>query len=214
MDKKLKIGLLISGRGTNMVAIMDAIDDGSLDAEIQVVVSNRPDAKGLTIAQDRGFTTFPLDAKTFPSKVDYEQEVVRVLKGRGVEFLVLAGYMQILGPDILKAFTGRIINIHPSLLPAFKGLRAQRQAMEAGVKFSGCTVHFVDESLDGGPIISQEVVPVLEDDTEESLADRILLEEHKLYPKVLQLLAEGRLVIDKKKVRILGKKKEVIAAKG
>ena len=179
-----------------MEAILKSIKNGNLDAEVQVVISNNPNAKGLDIAKEYGITTFVLEISSFPNKSEYEKEIVQILKGQSVDWVVLAGYMRLLGQDLLSAYENKIVNIHPSLLPSFKGLNAQKQALDYGVKYSGCTVHFVDQFLDSGPIILQAVVPVQEDDTVESLSDRILVEEHKLYPKAIQLLIEKNLQPD------------------
>ena len=179
------ISIFISGRGSNMVAIADAIRDGRIaDAEIAVVVSDQPDAPGLTIAQERGLKTVTIQ-RAGRKREEHEKEILSVLRDEGVVLICLAGYMRVLSPFLVDAFKNRILNIHPSLLPAFPGLHAQRQALEHGAKVSGCTVHFVDNTLDGGPIIAQRTVPVLPDDTEETLSARILEQEHILYPEAV-----------------------------
>ncbi len=188
----MRIGILISGRGSNMAAILDAVRDGRVrDAEIAVVLSDRPSAAGRLRARDRGIKTALVERKG-STREEHEREIIKVLRERGVELVCLAGYMRLLSPFFIEEFRGRILNIHPSLLPAFPGLDAQRQAIEHGVKYSGCTVHFVDESLDGGPIVAQRVVPVLDTDTPDTLAARILVEEHKAYPEALALVCSGR----------------------
>jgi phosphoribosylglycinamide formyltransferase-1 len=188
----MRIGILISGRGSNMVALLDAVRDGRVrDAEIALVVSDQPSAAGRLRARDRGIKTALVERKG-RTREEHEREIMRVLKERGVELVCLAGYMRLLSPRFVEEFRGRILNIHPSLLPAFPGLDAHRQAIAHGVKYSGCTVHFVDESLDGGPIITQRVVEVLDSDTPDTLAARILHEEHIAYPEALALVCSGR----------------------
>lgn len=188
----MKIGILISGRGSNMVALADAVRDGRVPgAEIAVVLSDKPSAAGRIRARDRGLKTALVERKG-RTREEHEREIISTLRAHGVELVCLAGFMRLLSPCFVEEFRGSILNIHPSLLPAFPGLDAQRQAIDHGVKFSGCTVHFVDETLDGGPIIMQRVVPVLDADTEEALAARILLEEHKAYPEALALVCGGK----------------------
>ncbi|HVF42612.1 MAG TPA: phosphoribosylglycinamide formyltransferase [Pyrinomonadaceae bacterium] len=188
----MRIGILISGRGSNMVALLDAVRDGRVrDAEIAMVVSDQPSAAGRLRARDRGIKT-ALVEREGRTREEHEREMIRVLRGQGVELVCLAGYMRLLSPRFVGEFRGRILNIHPSLLPAFPGLDAQRQAIEHGVKYSGCTVHFVDETLDGGPIVTQRVVPVHDSDTPDTLAARILHEEHQAYPEALALVCSGR----------------------
>ncbi len=193
------VGVLISGRGTNLQAIIDAIASGQLEARIAVVVSNRPDAPGLARAQAAGIETLVIDHRDtarFPTREAYDREVVRELKTRGVELVCLAGFMRLLSPEFIRAYPNRILNIHPSLLPAFPGLHAQRRAWEHGVKVSGATVHLVTEELDAGPIIVQEPVPVHDDDTPETLEARILTVEHRLYPEAIRIVLEGRWRLD------------------
>lgn len=189
-----KLGILLSGRGSNFEAIADSIQAGRLPAEIAVVISNRADAPGLDAARRRG-----LNAKLIPSKgrqrEDHDAEVVAALREAGVDFICLAGYMRLLSLGFIRAFPNRILNIHPSLLPAFPGLEAPKQAIEYGAKVSGCTVHFVDEHLDSGPIILQKTVPVLEGDDEHSLAARILEQEHVAYTEALRLLLSGEVEV-------------------
>ena len=197
-----KIGVLASGRGTNLQAIIDAIENGEVDARIALVLSDQPDAPALERANKHGIESLWLDPKQFSGKKEYDRAVAGKLKEKGVDLVCLAGYMLILGPEFIRTFEGKIINIHPSLLPAFPGLNVQQQAIDCGVKFSGCTVHFVNEEVDAGPIILQAVVPVHESDDAESLAGRILIQEHLIYPRAIQLIAENRLHIDNRKVFI------------
>ena len=187
-----RLGILLSGRGSNFMAIADNVAAGKIPAEIAVVVSNHPGAAGLEEAQRRG-----LDARMIPSKglerEEYDRQVVAVLKEKRVELVCLAGFMRLLSPYFVSQFPNRILNIHPSLLPAFPGLEAQRQALEYGVRITGCTVHFVDENLDAGPVIVQAAVPVLDDDTPETLSARILAEEHRIYTEAINLVLSGTL---------------------
>jgi len=185
------LGLLISGRGSNLQAIIDAVHDGRLDAHIAVVISNRADAHGLERARAAGIATLVRDHKGWPSRDAYEAVLVEDLRARDVQLVCLAGFMRLLGATFVNAFPGRILNIHPALLPAFSGLHAQRQAVEHGVKVSGVTVHLVDTNLDAGPIVMQAAVPVLDGDTEDTLADRILVEEHRIYPAAIQRILDG-----------------------
>ena len=208
MAGKLPIGVLISGSGTNLQAIIEAIEAGKLDARIEIVLSNRADAYGLTRAKDHGLSTEVLDHKKFTSREAFDEAVVKLLRARGVELVVLAGFMRLLSPVFVKAFSNRIMNIHPALLPSFPGLHVQKRAVEHGVRFSGCTVHFVNEECDEGPIIIQAVVPVFPDDTEESLAARILKQEHRIYPRAIQLYSEGRLRVDGRRVVVEGLRRD------
>jgi len=205
---KLKIGALASGRGSNVEAILKNIKSGYLPCEMRIVISDNKDARVLKIAKEYGVKAVYLDPgkRKYTLEPEREEEYARVLKEEGVELVVLAGFMRILKGALLREFKNRIMNIHPSLLPSFKGLEAQKQAWEYGVKVAGCTVHFVDETVDGGPIILQKCVPVLEDDTPETLAQRILKEEHKIYSEAIKLFAEGRLKIEGRRVRILERK--------
>jgi len=202
MAELLKLGVLISGNGSNLQSIIDNIEKGSIKALIKIVVSNNPDAYGLTRAKNHGIPFAIIKNGDYKSKEDFDTQLVNILKDNGVELVALAGFMRIISPILLKAFPGRILNIHPALLPSFPGLHGQKQAVDYGVKYSGCTVHFVDEGVDTGPIIIQSAVPVLDDDTEETLAARILKEEHKIYPQAINLFAEGRLEIKGRKVFI------------
>ena len=205
----LKLGVLVSGRGSNLQAIIDAIQSGSLHADIAVVVSNKKTALGLERAQSHGLNTVFHDPKPFAGTANpreaYDQALVDILQSHGVELVILAGYMRIVTPILLKAYQWKVMNIHPSLLPAFPGLAAQQQALDWGVKVSGCTVHFVTEGVDEGPIILQAAVPVLEGDTSETLSARILQEEHRIYPLAIQLFGEKRLHIQDRQVSILTK---------
>lgn len=203
MDK-LPIGVLISGSGTNLQAIIDAIEAGKLDAKIEVVVSNKANAFGIERARRHGILTEVLDHRSFSSREAYDEAVVAILRQRRVALVVLAGFMRLLSPGFIRAFANRIMNIHPALLPAFPGLNVQQRAVEHGVRFSGCTVHFVNEECDEGPIIIQAVVPVLPDDTGETLAARILELEHRIYPRAIQLYAAGRLQIVGRRVVVQG----------
>lgn len=185
----MKIGILISGRGSNMVALVDAVKSGEIPAsEVVVVISDKADAGGLVKARDRGVETVVIERRG-RSREQHDAEIIRELARRGVELVCLAGYMRLLSPSFVQAFPNQIINIHPSLLPAFPGLDAQRQAYEAGVKVTGCTVHYVDELLDHGEIILQKEVEVLDDDTVETLSARILEQEHTLYVEAIKTLA-------------------------
>jgi phosphoribosylglycinamide formyltransferase 1 len=204
MRRQVLIGVLISGSGTNLQSIIDAIEAKELDAKIQVVLSNRADAYGLMRAKKHRIPVEVLDHKRFPSREAFDQAVVDILRAREVELVVLAGFMRLLSSVLVGAYSNRIMNIHPALLPAFPGLHVQKKAVEHGVRFSGCTVHFVNEACDEGPIIIQAVVPVFPEDTEESLAVRILEQEHRIYPRAIQLYSEGRLRIEGRKVFVDG----------
>jgi phosphoribosylglycinamide formyltransferase-1 len=200
----VSIGVLISGNGSNLQAIIDAIEAKRLDARIQLVFSNRADAYGLVRAKHHGIPTEVLDHKNYPSREAFDEAIIQLLRARGVELVVLAGFMRLLSPVFVTAYSNRIMNIHPALLPAFPGLHAQKKALEYGVRFSGCTVHFVNEECDEGPIIIQAVVPVFGDDTEESLSVRILQQEHRIYPRAIQLYSEGRLRVEGRRVVVTG----------
>jgi phosphoribosylglycinamide formyltransferase-1 len=187
-----RLGILISGRGSNMSAIAAAVREGRLDAEIAVVISNRPDAEGLERAREAHLETLCLDHRGYPSRAEFDAALVDVLRARQVDLVCLAGFMRLLGPGFVNAFRHRILNIHPSLLPAFPGVDAQRRAWAHGVRISGVTVHLVTDELDAGPIVLQHPVPVRDDDTPETLAARILLEEHRIYPEAIALVLAGR----------------------
>lgn len=194
--KKLALGVLVSGRGSNLQALLDACREGRLDAEVRLVVSNRRDAQALDRARAAGVAVACLPGRDYPDREAYDRAVVEALEAAGVECVVLAGFMRIVTPVLLAAFPDRVVNIHPSLLPAFPGLHAQAQALAHGVKVSGCTVHLVDGGMDTGPIIAQEAVPVLEGDDEDALAARILEVEHRLLVASIQAIAEGRLRVE------------------
>jgi phosphoribosylglycinamide formyltransferase-1 len=190
--ENVRLGILISGRGSNMIALADATREGRIPrAQIGVVISDQPDAAGLACAKEFGLQTLVIE-RFGRSREEHDREIVSALKAHEVDLVCLAGYMRLLSPYFIQAYRNRILNIHPSLLPCFPGLDAQRQALEAGVKWSGCTVHFVDETLDGGPIIAQRVVRVLNDDTEETLSTRILEQEHVLYAEAVALVVSGK----------------------
>lgn len=191
-----RLGILISGRGSNLQSLIDAIRRGELDATIAVVVSNRPQAAGLLRAREAGLETVCLRQSEYESRDAYDAAVADVLRAREVDLVCLAGFMRLVGPPLLDAFPNRILNIHPSLLPAFPGLDAQKQALEYGVRVAGATVHLVTPELDGGPIVLQAAVPVLPGDTVESLSARILVEEHRLYPKAVGMVLDGQWRID------------------
>lgn len=191
----LQLAVLVSGSGTNLQAVLDAVESGRLDARVRLVVSNRPDVLALERAERAGVPTRCLPHQQFPSRESFDQALVGLLKEAGVEWIVLAGFMRMLTPVFLRAFDGRIVNIHPSLLPAFPGTRAQEQALHYGVKVTGCTVHFVDEGVDTGPIIGQRAVSVLDGDSVESLTQRILAEEHALLVDVLCAISQDRVRI-------------------
>ena len=198
----VNIGVLVSGRGTNLQAIIEAIEEGKIAAEIKVVISDNPDAYALKRARQYHINTRYINFKEFKNREDYDKEIIKTLKEKKIELVVLAGYMRILSPYFIRTYKNKIMNIHPALLPSFPGLHAQRQAVEYGAKVSGCTVHFVDEGVDSGPIILQKAVEVSDDDTEESLAEKILKEEHQIYPRAIQLFSEGRLIIKGRRVFI------------
>lgn len=198
-----KIGVLVSGRGSNLQAIMDRIADGYLPLKIAVVISDKSDAYALERAQNAGIKTVAVERKGCASKDEFEAKITAALEEAGCELVVLAGFMRILSGGFVNKWHHKIINIHPALLPSFPGLHGQGQAVAYGVKFSGCTVHFVDEGTDSGPIILQKVVPVLDDDTEDTLADRILVQEHIAIPEALKLWAEDKLEINGRKVKVL-----------
>jgi phosphoribosylglycinamide formyltransferase-1 len=187
-ERRARLGILISGRGSNMIAIADAVRNGMIpNAEVAVVISDKANAAGLLKARERGIETLVIERRGRP-RAEHDRELVAELKARNVDLVCLAGYMRLLSSEFLAAFPCRILNIHPSLLPLFPGLDAQQQAIDHGARMSGCTVHYVDETLDGGPVIAQREVPVREDDTAESLSERILVQEHQLYPEAVTLV--------------------------
>jgi phosphoribosylglycinamide formyltransferase-1 len=195
----IQLGILISGRGSNFLAIADNIAHGRLSAQIAVVISNQPDAAGVAAARERGLKTVVLPSRGL-KREEHDRAVAETLREAGAELVILAGYMRLLSPWFIAQFAGKILNIHPSLLPAFPGLEAQRQALEYGVQVSGCTVHFVDEHLDHGAIILQKTVPVLPTDDEHTLADRILVQEHLAYSEAIALVASGEYHIEGRRV--------------
>jgi len=200
----LRLGVLVSGRGSNLRAIADAIADGRLEASIALVVSNRPAAPALAWCRERGIPAVVIDHRSQPDRAAFDRRVVDELRGASVDVVALAGFDRIVTSTLLHAFPNSVLNIHPAILPAFKGLHAQRQALEYGARMTGATVHFVDEAMDHGPIILQGAVAVLPNDTEDSLTERILTVEHVLYPAALQLLSASRLQLDGRRVTILG----------
>ncbi|HEX9137474.1 MAG TPA: phosphoribosylglycinamide formyltransferase [Nitrospirota bacterium] len=201
--KKAQIAVLVSGRGSNLQAIIDNIEKGLLPAELAVVISDQTDAYALERARAHNIPAVLVSAKGYKNKrEEYDALLVKELRERNVDLVCLAGFMRIITPVLIRAFPSRILNIHPSLLPAFPGLHVQKKALNHGVKFSGCTVHFVDEGMDTGPIIIQAVVPILDSDTEDSLSERILNQEHKIYSRAIQLFAEGRLKVEGRRVLV------------
>lgn len=198
----INIAVLVSGRGTNLQSIIDAIKVGKIEGKISIVISDNRDAFALKRAEQNNIETRYINFKIFKNREDYDKKIVEYLKEKDVDLVVLAGYMRILSPYFIKMYKNKIMNIHPALLPSFPGLHSQRQAIEYGVKISGCTVHFVDEGIDSGPIILQKAVEVKDDDTAESLAERILKEEHQIYPQAIQLFCQGRLIVKGRKVFI------------
>ena len=200
MLEKFKLAVLVSGRGSNLQAIIDNIESNYLPASIELVLSNTKNSFALERGKKHGLDTVFFDPKTFPNREDYELKMIEVLKSKSIDLICLAGFMQILGKKFIQAFPDKIINIHPSLLPAFPGLNVQKKALDHGAKFSGCTVHFVNEEVDGGPIILQSTVPVLDDDNAASLSERILEQEHIIYPEAIRLIIEKNLVFSGRRV--------------
>lgn len=198
--KKLRLGVLVSGRGSNLQAIIEAGEAGKIDATVAIVISNVADARALELAHGYGIDAAFIDPHLYATGAEFDATAIDLLRKYEVELICLAGFMRVLSPDFIGAYRNRIMNIHPALLPAFPGLHAQRQALRYGAKVSGCTVHFVDEGVDTGPIIIQSVVPVLDDDSEATLSARILTDEHRIYPRAIQLFAEGRLEIRGRRV--------------
>jgi len=206
MPEKFKLAVLVSGHGSNLQAIIDNIESNLLSADIALVFSNVKNAFALDRGKKHGLDTVFLDPKIFPNRDDYELKMIEILQSKSIDLICLAGFMQILGKKFIQAFPKKIINIHPSLLPAFPGLNVQKKALEHGAKFSGCTVHFVNEEVDGGPIILQSTVPILDEDDANSLSERILKQEHIIYSKAIRLLIEKKLMISGR--RVLHKTKE------
>ncbi len=202
MTKPIPIAVLVGGSGSNLQAIIDAIESGKLNAEIKVVLSHNPEAYALKRCEKHKLQAVIHNHKSYSNRDEFEKAVLQTIIESGVELICLAGFMRLLSPKFVARFSNKIVNIHPALLPSFPGLHAQKQAFEYGVKVSGCTVHFVNEYLDAGPIICQAIVPVKENDTEETLAAKILEQEHKIYSEAIQLIAEGRVKISGRKVLI------------
>ncbi|MDD1724989.1 MAG: phosphoribosylglycinamide formyltransferase [Methanospirillum sp.] len=201
--KKGRYVVLASGRGSNFQAILDRTRDGYIPAECAALITDNPGAKAIFRAQDAGVPVDVVDYRAYPDKTRYEKALITAISRYSPDLVILAGYMRLLGDRIVDEFSGRMMNIHPSLLPAFPGLHAQRQALEYGTKVAGCTVHFVTKDMDAGPVIIQRTVPVLDDDDEDSLAERILTEEHQAFPESVRLFFEGRIRLSGRKVRIL-----------
>jgi phosphoribosylglycinamide formyltransferase-1 len=201
--KRGRIAVFLSGRGSNFMAIREAVRKGGIDADIGLVFSNKEDAPGLVKAREWGLETLSLNPKLFAAREDYDRAIIRELEQRRIDLVCLAGYMKVLTPEFCDAFRYRLINVHPALLPSFPGLHVQQKAIDWGVRFSGCTVHFVAAEVDMGPIILQAVVPLLQDDTEETLAARILVEEHRVYPEAIRLYFEGRIEVRGRRVFVL-----------
>lgn len=201
--RKEKLGVLCSGRGSNLASIIEAIERGDIGAEIAVVIADKINAYALERARERGIPAVTVVYRDYAERADFERALLTELRAHGVTLVVLAGFMRILSPVFVHAYAGHILNIHPALLPSFPGAHAHRDALAYGVKVSGCTVHFVDEGMDSGPIIMQATVPVLEGDTEETLAARVLSQEHQIFPEAIKLYVEGRLRTDGRKVHIL-----------
>ncbi len=204
MKKPLALGVLASGRGSNFQAIIDEIEAGRLNASVRLLIVDSPGAYALERARKHNIEYLHVDPEVFSSKDDFFKKIADELRARDIELVILAGFMRIVRKPLIDAFPQRILNIHPALLPSFPGLHGQRQAVEYGVRISGCTVHFVDEGMDTGPVIIQAAVPVSPDDTEESLSERILRLEHKIFPEAIRLFGEGRLKVEGRVVKISG----------
>jgi phosphoribosylglycinamide formyltransferase 1 len=201
--EKIPIGVLVSGSGSNLQSLIDHIENETLDAEIRVVISNNEEAYALQRCLEYGIPTAVVNHRDFDVRESFDRRMIEILSDAGVKLVVMAGFMRILSPLFFQTYPMKIMNIHPALLPSFPGIHVQKKAADYGVKFSGCTVHFAEEGVDSGPIIIQAVVPVYDDDDGETLADRILKEEHRIYPQAIQYYAEGRIEITGRKVRIL-----------
>lgn len=204
MKETPRIAVLISGSGSNLQAILDAAERGEIPCRVGIVISNRADAYGVVRAERHGVPVEVVEHRAFPSRETFDAKLVEIIRASGAELVCLAGFMRVLTPVFVRAFPHRILNIHPALLPSFPGTHGPRQALAYGVRFSGCTVHFLDEGVDTGPIIVQAIVPVYDDDTEDTLAARILLQEHRIYPMAIRMFFEGKLVVEGRKVRIAG----------
>lgn len=204
MNDRPAIAVLVSGSGSNLQAIIDASEKGEIPCRVGIVISNKADAYGLVRARKHAIPTEVISHKDFPSREEFDRRLVEIILQRGASLVCLAGFMRVLTPVFVRAFPNRILNIHPALLPSFPGTHGPGQALNHGVRFSGCTVHFLDEGVDTGPIVVQAVVPVFDDDTEETLAARILIQEHRIYPMAIRLFFQGRLKVEGRRVRIVG----------
>ncbi|MCL5885093.1 MAG: phosphoribosylglycinamide formyltransferase [Deltaproteobacteria bacterium] len=204
MSDRPVIAVLISGSGSNLQAIIDSSEKGEIPGRVGIVISNKADAYGLVRAKKHGIPTEVINHRDFPTREEFDNRLVEILRKSGAELVCLAGFMRVLTPVFVRAFSNRILNIHPALLPSFPGTHGPKQALDHGVRFSGCTVHFLDEGVDTGPIVVQAVVPVYDDDTEETLAARILVQEHKIYPMAIRLFFQGKLKIVGRRVRVEG----------
>jgi len=202
MSERPSIAVLVSGGGSNLQAIVDASERGDIPCRVGIVISNKADAYGLVRAKKHGIPTEVVDHKGFATREEFDAKLVEVIRESGAELVCLAGFMRILTPVFVRAFPNRILNIHPALLPSFPGTHGPGQALAYGVRFSGCTVHFLDEGVDTGPIIVQAIVPVYDDDTEDTLAARILVQEHQIYPMAIRLFFSGKLAVEGRKVKI------------
>ncbi len=207
MSEKPQIAVLISGSGSNLQAIIDASERGEIPCRVGLVISNKADAYGLVRAKNHGIPTEVVDHRSFPNREAFDTRLVEIIRRSGADLVCLAGFMRVLTPVFVHAFPNRILNIHPALLPSFPGTHGPGQALSYGVRFSGCTVHFLDEGVDTGPIIVQAVVPVYDDDTEETLAARILVQEHRIYPMAIRLFFSGNLKVDGRKVKVEGEQR-------
>ena len=207
MSGQPAIAVLISGSGSNLQAILDASERGEIPCRVGIVISNKGDAYGLVRAEKHGVPTEVVDHRGFPNREEFDAKLVEIIRGSGAELVCLAGFMRVLTPVFVRAFPNRILNIHPALLPSFPGTHGPGQALSYGVRFSGCTVHFLDEGVDTGPIIVQAVVPVYDEDTVETLAARILVQEHRIYPMAIRLFFSGKLKIEGRRVRVSGEQR-------
>ncbi len=203
MSKMLTLGVLASGRGSNFQSIIEGIESGFIKAKVAVLITDNPEAYAIERAKNHNIEALIIKPRDFPDKNSYYSHIAEELKKRGVGLIILAGFMRVVGKPLIEEYPSRIMNIHPALLPSFPGLHGQEQAVDYGVKISGCTVHFVDEGVDTGPIIIQTAVPAYEDDTEDTLSERILKQEHKIFPLAIKLFAEGRIKVEGRKVIIL-----------
>ena len=207
MSEKPSIAVLVSGGGSNLQSIIDASERGEIPCRVGIVISNKADAYGLVRAKKHGIPTEVVDHKGYSTREEFDAKLVEIIRGTGAELVCLAGFMRVLTPVFVHAFPNRILNIHPALLPSFPGTHGPGQALSYGVRFSGCTVHFLDEGVDTGPVIVQAVVPLYDDDTEETLAARILVQEHRIYPMAIRLFFSGKLEVKGRRVKVLGEPK-------